>query len=106
MRRKHCCSCGKRLSVSKFYRNKYNGDGYQSKCKECQRLYYHSHKEQRKEYQRRYQAGVRRTGEHRYKASSAVYKRPSFKKGEFSAKSIQRMTPEKMIEAINIKLAI
>lgn len=105
MKHKTCCSCGKRLALDKFYRNRWMKDGYQGKCKKCQSDYYYTHKEQRREYQRRYEMGRGKGNGNRFKVSHVEYKRPSFEDGEFSNNYIQKLHGDKLVRAIEIKLA-
>ena len=49
---KKCPKCGRELPVTEFYTNSYNKDGYQDKCKECQRVWNREYLQRKKEEKR------------------------------------------------------
>lgn len=49
---KRCPKCNRDLPTTAFYANKYNKDGLQDKCKECQREYNRLHQLKKREEQR------------------------------------------------------
>jgi 5-methylcytosine-specific restriction endonuclease McrA len=51
---KQCGRCGKKKSLSEFFKYKSRKDGLQTWCKKCQKEYSASHLENRKEYTRKW----------------------------------------------------
>lgn len=45
---KLCCVCKQTLSIDNFYKDRQNKDGYQSRCKNCNKSYYNRNPEQYK----------------------------------------------------------
>lgn len=86
---KTCISCLKQKSVTEFYRHDGMADGYNGRCKECQkintRMNYRKNRKQRVEYERKreqdprrkeqkreYQKRLREKYPEKYKARTAV----------------------------------
>ena len=49
---KKCPKCGRELPVTEFYTNTHSKDGYQDKCKECQRVWNREYLQRKKEEKR------------------------------------------------------
>ena len=64
---KICRKCGRELLVTEFSKNKRSKDGLCSLCKECQKQYYETHREDKLEYQKQYYA-VHKEEKAKYKA--------------------------------------
>lgn len=56
---KTCTKCGETKSVDRFYRDRSNRDGMETKCKECKRVYYEAHREEKRAYDAAYREANR-----------------------------------------------